>query len=121
MSCHSLLDDRIFRPWRKRFVIFQSFFCELDRLFELWIVTADDEVGALRHDVIGIDAVIFNDPFATVVRGPKGRLRRSNIAAVTKRDRAVVSHESAPRARSHDRADFFSVKKPRKSVATGAR
>src|SRR5260370_7745194 len=108
MSCHSLLDDRIFRPWRKRFVIFQSFFCELDRLFELWIVAADDEVGALRHDVIGIDTVIFNDPFATVVRRPKGRLRRSDISAVTNRHHAVATHSSTPPPLSPHRTTFIS-------------
>src|SRR5258708_9041074 len=93
-----MIHNRIFRPWRKRFVIFQSFFRELDRLFELWIVAADDEVGALRHDVIGFDTVIFNDPFATFVRLPKVRLRRSDLATVTHPAHPSSSPSSTPPA-----------------------
>jgi len=59
---------RILGPRGKAFVIFEGFLSELDGFFELRVMTADDEVRPLRYNVVRINAMIFHDPFAAIVR-----------------------------------------------------
>src|SRR5579859_2355111 len=78
----SWFGDGILRARGDALVGLQGFIGEVDGLLQLRVVAADDEVGALRHFVVGIDAVVFHDPLAAVVRGPKRKLRRGHAAAV---------------------------------------
>ena len=62
------LGDRILGPRGKSFVILESFLGEFDGFFELRVVACDDEIRTLGDNIIGINAVIFHDPFAAIVR-----------------------------------------------------
>src|ERR1700674_4050748 len=84
-------------------------------------MAGDDEVGPLRNNVVGIHAVVFHDPFAAVVRGPKRKFRRGDIAAVVHGNPAGDADETAPGARADDRADFLSMEEPGEGVAAGTR
>src|SRR6266478_9166519 len=73
-----------------------------------------------RCNVVGIYAVVFHDPFAAVVRGPKRKFRRGDVAAVVQRNPAGDADETAPGARADDRADFLPMEKPGEGVTTRA-
>lgn len=62
-----LLGDGIFGPRRQAFVALQRLVGEFDGLFQLRVMSADDQVGPLLHFVVGIDAAILYDPLAAVI------------------------------------------------------
>src|SRR5258708_3097504 len=84
-------------------------------------MAADDKVRPLPHNVVWVNAVIFHDPFATIVRRPECKFWRGDVAAVMQRNPAKNADESAPRARAHDGPNFLAMKEPREGVASGAR
>src|ERR1700689_4178742 len=61
----------ILGSWRKPLVIFKGVVGQFDGFFELRIVSADHQIGALGHNVVGIDTVIFHNPLAAVVGAPE--------------------------------------------------
>src|SRR6266850_131006 len=72
----------VLRPRRDGLVVLQRFLRQLNRLFELRVMAPDDEIGPLRYDIIGIDAVLFDDPLAAIVRAPETKPRCGNKAAI---------------------------------------
>src|ERR1700730_9984105 len=111
------LSHRVLWLWGDAFVIFQGFVGQVDGFFELGVVAADDQVGALGDFVVGVDAVVFDDPFAAVVGGIEGEFGRSDAATITQRNAPGYTDEAAPSAGADDGADFFAAKEPRESVA----
>src|SRR6266478_10047933 len=73
---------RVLWPGWNWLVVLQRFLCQFNRFFELWIMAAHDEIGPLRHDVIGIDAVLFDDPLPAIIHAPEPKPRRGDVAAV---------------------------------------
>ncbi len=83
-------------------------------------MSADYQVGTLRHDIVGIDAVVFDDPFAAVVGGPEGEFGGGDEAAIAQGNATGDADEAAPRARAYDGPDFFAMEKPWESIAARA-
>src|SRR5882724_679579 len=110
--------DRILRA-RELLDVFQRGVGEFDGFFELRIAAIDDQIRPLRHNVIRIDAVLLDNPFAAVVGAPKAEARRGNGATVVQRLDIVDADEAAPGARADDRADFFAAEKPRETITAG--
>src|SRR5258708_17475212 len=80
----------------------------------------DSEIRPLRQNVVRIDAVVFHDPFAAVVRRPKRKFRRGDIPAVVQRNPTGDADEPAPGARAHDGPDLLPVEEPGEGVAARA-
>src|SRR6185369_16566507 len=120
-SPESLLHFGIFRASRSALVGLQRFLGQLDGFLKLRIVAAYDQVGPLGHDVIGIDAVIFDDPFAAIVSAPEAEAGRGDGAAIAQRLNVPDADQATPGARAHDRADFLATEEPREGVTAGAR
>src|SRR5579883_1543242 len=66
-------DRRILRSRRERLVGFQGFVCEFNGLFQLRVVALDHEVGPLRYDVVGIHAMLLDDPLAAIIHAPEAK------------------------------------------------
>ncbi len=62
------LHQRILGPRRKTLVGFERFLGKLDGFFELRVMAADHQVRPLSYNVVRINAVVFHDPFAAIVR-----------------------------------------------------
>src|ERR1700676_4933065 len=95
--------------WRDAFVALQGFVGEVDGFFELGVVAADDEVGALGDLEVGVDTVVFDDPFAAVVGGIEGEFRRSDAATITQRNAPGDTNEATPGLSANDGTDFFAA------------
>ncbi len=85
-------DRRVLRPGRNPLVVFQSFFRQLDGLFQLRIVPAHHQVRPLRHDIIRVHAVLFNHPFAAVVGAPEAESGRGDESAIAQRLHVANAH-----------------------------
>src|ERR1700730_941330 len=114
------LGYRVLGSRRNAFVIFQGFVGQVDGLFQLGVVAADDQVWALLYFVVAVYTVVLDDPFASVVRGPEGKFRRGHIAAVAQGNAAGYADEAAPSTRADDGADFFAMEKPGERVTARA-
>src|SRR6202007_2723258 len=113
----SFLYRRILGPRGNPLVILQRFVGQLDGLLELRVAAAHDQVGPLRHNIVGIHSVLLDDPFASIVGAPESEARSGDKAAVAQRLCASNPDQPAPRARAHDWSDFLAMEKPRKGVA----
>src|SRR5258708_36664816 len=80
----------------------------------------DSEIRPLRQNVVRIDAVVFHDPFAAVVRRPKRKFRRGDIPAVVQRNPTGDADEPAPGARAHDGPDLLPMEEPGEGAAPRA-
>src|SRR6202007_1227664 len=83
------------------------------------ITAGDDEVRPLRNDDVGIDAVVFHDPLAAIVRGPECKFRRGDVAAVVQRYSPRDADEAAPGARAYDGPNLLAMEKPWEGIASG--
>ena len=112
-----LLDRRVSRARGDPLVVFQGVFRQLDALFQLRIVPAHHQVRPLRHNIVGVNAMLFDYPFTAIVRAPEAEARRGDESAVAQRQDIADADQSSPGACPHDGSDFFAAEEPRKGVA----
>ena len=112
-----LLNRRVSRPRGNSLVVFQGVFRKLNGFFQLRIVPAHHQVRPLVHDIVGVDAVLFDYPFAAIVRAPEAEARRRDESAVAQRRDIADADQSSPGARPDNGSDFFAAEEPRKGVA----
>ena len=63
-------------------VIFKRFVGQFDGFFELRIVPADYQIGALGNNVVRIHTVIFHNPLAAVVGAPETEAGSGDASSV---------------------------------------
>src|SRR5258708_20391313 len=102
----------VLRPRRNGLVVLQRFLRQLNRFFELRVMTPDDEIGPLRHDVIGIDAVLLDNPLSAIVRAPKPEARCGNKTTIPYRLHVADADQPAPRPPAANRPAFLPASTP---------
>jgi hypothetical protein len=110
--------DRILRPGRDTLISFEGLVGQLNGLFKLRVMAADNEVGALGHLIIWINAAIFNDPLPVIIGAPEGELRCGHTASIAKRDGPGDTHQAAPCSCANHRTDFFATEEPWEGIPT---
>src|ERR1700730_2443012 len=85
-------DRWILRPRWYRFVVLERFNGQRYGFFKLRVMSLDDEIRALGHDIVRIHAVLLDDPFSTIVRTPETEPWRRDEAAVPQRLHVADPH-----------------------------
>src|SRR5260221_12512401 len=86
----------VFGPGGNGFVIFQGFIGQVDGFFELGVVSVDHQIRALLYFVVGVDAMVLDDPLAAVMGGPEAKCRGGDGSAMGQGDARGGSPVAAP-------------------------
>src|SRR5580693_10767134 len=106
-----------FRPGRETFVVFQRLFRQFNGLLKLRIVALDDQIRALRHDIIRIHAVIFDNPPVFVSPGIKSHGRGGDESSIPQWRTSIDANKSAPCPRTNNRPNLLEAEEPREQIA----
>jgi len=80
-------------------------------------VPVHDQVRPLRHNVIRVHTMLFDDPFAAVIAAEEGEAGSRNESAVPQGLATADANQTAPCPRPDDGSDLFAAEEPGERVA----